>query len=427
MVRSDHESPRVYDSLKEKLLLHHSRKFRHQKWGEWMLTMVWLTDGSYGFFRESRYFHKSACLSTKSECFCISGIGVGVRDPPIQGFNTDSIKIKAFNFSTVLKFPFLALDPVAAFASQPQSSTEHGPIIDMLLHTCFLHFHSSPLNYARWDLLNMTSDQLALRAPLGQNTVRSVFIVVSTNIDDISRKNPFSPAYILPQNGEWGDPRKYEFYFYINHIHRYRLTILRRPASVVVSVAINDCGDTKKRKGAMDKCLWASSKELFIWFLLCGQSMSIRMESRSLTFDESPLKMLKLKFIGKNLTKEERVTIELLEDVNKHMLQRYRASNWAIPLIRCDPTQPMVEPDRQGSGSHRLNPPIPPRTRPKGPDPKSGYLRNVIRGIRTLRYPRPHWAQTNPRQFWAEAQLLKHAARGRSSRSSRMCPPGLEL
>ncbi|KAJ9556693.1 hypothetical protein OSB04_011307 [Centaurea solstitialis] len=69
----------------------------------------------------------------------------GVRDPPIQGFDTDSIKIKAFNFSTVLKFPFLALDPVAAFASQPQSSTEHRPIIDMLLHTCFLHFHSSPL------------------------------------------------------------------------------------------------------------------------------------------------------------------------------------------------------------------------------------------------------------------------------------------
>ncbi|KAJ9541642.1 LOW QUALITY PROTEIN: hypothetical protein OSB04_028148 [Centaurea solstitialis] len=28
------------------------------------------------------------------------------------------------------------------------------------------------------------------------------------------------------------------------------------------------------------------------------------------------------------------------------------------------------------------------------------------------RYPRPHWAQTNPRQFWAEARLLKHAARG---------------
>ncbi|KAJ9538789.1 hypothetical protein OSB04_031522, partial [Centaurea solstitialis] len=31
-----------------------------------------------------------------------------------------------------------------------------------------------------------------------------------------------------------------------------------------------------------------------------------------------------------------------------------------------------------------------------------------------IRYPRPHWAQTNPRQFWVEARLLKHAARGRS-------------
>ncbi|KAJ9541723.1 hypothetical protein OSB04_028229 [Centaurea solstitialis] len=43
------------------------------------------------------------------------------------------------------------------------------------------------------------------------------------------------------------------------------------------------------------------------------------------------------------------------------------------------------------------------------------------------RYPRPHWIQTNPRQFWAEAQLLKHAARGRSPRTSRMRPPGFEL
>ncbi|KAJ9551867.1 hypothetical protein OSB04_015912 [Centaurea solstitialis] len=43
------------------------------------------------------------------------------------------------------------------------------------------------------------------------------------------------------------------------------------------------------------------------------------------------------------------------------------------------------------------------------------------------RYPRPHWAQTNPRQFWAEARLLKHAAPGRSPRTSRMRPPGLEL
>ncbi|KAJ9563438.1 hypothetical protein OSB04_008598 [Centaurea solstitialis] len=32
------------------------------------------------------------------------------------------------------------------------------------------------------------------------------------------------------------------------------------------------------------------------------------------------------------------------------------------------------------------------------------------------RYPRPHWVQTNPRQFWAESRLLKHAARGRSPR-----------
>ncbi|KAJ9539837.1 hypothetical protein OSB04_026343 [Centaurea solstitialis] len=44
-----------------------------------------------------------------------------------------------------------------------------------------------------------------------------------------------------------------------------------------------------------------------------------------------------------------------------------------------------------------------------------------------LRYPIPHWAQTNPRQFWAEARLLKHAARGRSPRTSRMRPPWLEL
>ncbi|KAJ9568148.1 hypothetical protein OSB04_004114 [Centaurea solstitialis] len=44
-----------------------------------------------------------------------------------------------------------------------------------------------------------------------------------------------------------------------------------------------------------------------------------------------------------------------------------------------------------------------------------------------LRYPRPHWVQINPRQFWAEARLLKHAAWGRSPRTSRMRPPGLEL
>ncbi|KAJ9560236.1 hypothetical protein OSB04_005396 [Centaurea solstitialis] len=43
------------------------------------------------------------------------------------------------------------------------------------------------------------------------------------------------------------------------------------------------------------------------------------------------------------------------------------------------------------------------------------------------RYPRPHWAQTNPRQFWAEARLLKHAARGRSPRTSRMRPPGYDF
>ncbi|KAJ9558723.1 hypothetical protein OSB04_013337 [Centaurea solstitialis] len=62
------------------------------------------------------------------------------------------------------------------------------------------------------------------------------------------------------------------------------------------------------------------------------------------------------------------------------------------------------------------------------------YLRS-IRDLRmdstipmpTTRYPRPHWAQTNPRQFWAEARLLKHAAWGRSTRTSRMRPPGLEL
>ncbi|KAJ9560357.1 hypothetical protein OSB04_005517 [Centaurea solstitialis] len=42
-------------------------------------------------------------------------------------------------------------------------------------------------------------------------------------------------------------------------------------------------------------------------------------------------------------------------------------------------------------------------------------------------YPRPHWAHTNPRQFWPEARLLKHAARGRSPRTSKMRPPGLEL
>ncbi|KAJ9545294.1 hypothetical protein OSB04_025001 [Centaurea solstitialis] len=43
------------------------------------------------------------------------------------------------------------------------------------------------------------------------------------------------------------------------------------------------------------------------------------------------------------------------------------------------------------------------------------------------RYPRPHWVQTNPRQFWAEARLLKHAAWGRSPRTSRMRPAGLKL
>ena len=41
-----------------------------------------------------------------------------------------------------------------------------------------------------------------------------------------------------------------------------------------------------------------------------------------------------------------------------HTLQRYRASDWANPLIRCGPTQPMAEHDWQGSGSHRLDPPM---------------------------------------------------------------------
>ncbi|KAJ9543604.1 hypothetical protein OSB04_023311 [Centaurea solstitialis] len=36
-------------------------------------------------------------------------------------------------------------------------------------------------------------------------------------------------------------------------------------------------------------------------------------------------------------------------------------------------------------------------------------------------------AQTNPRQFWVEARLLKYAARGRSRRTSRMRSQGLEL
>ncbi|KAJ9566292.1 hypothetical protein OSB04_002258 [Centaurea solstitialis] len=43
------------------------------------------------------------------------------------------------------------------------------------------------------------------------------------------------------------------------------------------------------------------------------------------------------------------------------------------------------------------------------------------------RYPRPHWAQTNLGKFWAESRLLKHAARGRSPRTSGIRPPGLEL
>ncbi|KAJ9559237.1 hypothetical protein OSB04_013851 [Centaurea solstitialis] len=62
-----------------------------------------------------------------------------------------------------------------------------------------------------------------------------------------------------------------------------------------------------------------------------------------------------------------------------------------------------------------------------------GKMRTISDGILEgvnlsfWRYPRPHWVQTNPRQFWAEARLLKHAARGRSPRTSRMHPPGLEL
>ncbi|KAJ9565392.1 hypothetical protein OSB04_001358 [Centaurea solstitialis] len=48
------------------------------------------------------------------------------------------------------------------------------------------------------------------------------------------------------------------------------------------------------------------------------------------------------------------------------------------------------------------------------PDPKLRLTAQEVLGILKIRYPRPHWAQTNPRQFWAEARLLKHAARGRS-------------
>ncbi|KAJ9543782.1 hypothetical protein OSB04_023489 [Centaurea solstitialis] len=57
------------------------------------------------------------------------------------------------------------------------------------------------------------------------------------------------------------------------------------------------------------------------------------------------------------------------------------------------------------------------------------YKRTVgtFRAIVGKKYPRPHWTQTNTRQFWAEARLLKHAARGRSPRTSRMCPQGLKL
>ncbi|KAJ9543014.1 hypothetical protein OSB04_022721 [Centaurea solstitialis] len=44
----------------------------------------------------------------------------------------------------------------------------------------------------------------------------------------------------------------------------------------------------------------------------------------------------------------------------------------------------MAEPDRQRSGSIDWIIPNRPRTRPKEPDPKSGYFRNVTHGIRTL-------------------------------------------
>ncbi|KAJ9553736.1 hypothetical protein OSB04_017781, partial [Centaurea solstitialis] len=40
-------------------------------------------------------------------------------------------------------------------------------------------------------------------------------------------------------------------------------------------------------------------------------------------------------------------------------------------------------------------------------------LEQVV-NVKLRRYRRPHWVQTNSRQFWAEARLLKHAARGRS-------------
>ncbi|KAJ9554422.1 hypothetical protein OSB04_018467 [Centaurea solstitialis] len=53
------------------------------------------------------------------------------------------------------------------------------------------------------------------------------------------------------------------------------------------------------------------------------------------------------------------------------------------------------------------------------PSPLSvnGVTLSQIDGARTARcarYPRPHWAQTNPQQFWVEARLLKHAAQGRN-------------
>ncbi|KAJ9539135.1 hypothetical protein OSB04_031868 [Centaurea solstitialis] len=54
-------------------------------------------------------------------------------------------------------------------------------------------------------------------------------------------------------------------------------------------------------------------------------------------------------------------------------------------------------------------------------------IRYAINAYGSKRYPRPHWAQTNPRQFWAEARLLKHAARGRNPRTTRMRPLRLEL
>ena len=42
-----------------------------------------------------------------------------------------------------------------------------------------------------------------------------------------------------------------------------------------------------------------------------------------------------------------------------HTFQRYRASNWTNPLIRCDPVQPMTESTDKEVDPYRLDPPIP--------------------------------------------------------------------